>query len=61
MKFSFTNNPESEFFITNPNLKQIWWMGGGRGVARVRDFYQKNTSLKKECFFFFFFFWLFRG
>ena len=39
MKFSDTKNPESEFFIKNPNLtkKNIWRLGGeGWGVARVR-------------------------
>ena len=27
-------------------------MGGGGGVARVSDFFQKNPSLKKICFLF---------
>ena len=50
MKFSFTKNPESEFFIESPNLtKKILaaGMGGGGGVARVSDFFQKNPCLKK--------------
>ena len=36
MKFSYTKDPESEFFIKNPNLtKKIWRLGGeGWGVAR---------------------------
>ena len=28
-------------------------------MARVRDFYQKNTSLKKKCFLFVFFCFVF--
>ena len=58
MKYSFTKNPESEFFIKNPNLtkkKKILAgeRGGGGGVARVSDFFcQKNPSLKKNCFLF---------
>ena len=41
----FTENPESEIFIKNPNLtkKQIkkygGWAGRGWGVARVSDFF----------------------
>ena len=43
MKFSYTKNLESIFFIKNPNLtkKNFWAVGrgGGRGVARVNDFF----------------------
>ena len=37
MKFSYTNNPESEFFIKkNPNLtKKFLAVGGGGGGGRV--------------------------
>ena len=35
MKFSFTKNPESEFFIKNPNLtKEKFWRVGGEGLGR---------------------------
>ena len=37
MKFSFTKNPENEFFfIKNPNLtnkKKEFWQVGGEGVG----------------------------
>ena len=36
MKFSFTKNPESEFFIKNPNLTKKnsgGWEGRGRGCG----------------------------
>ena len=35
MKFSFTKNPESDFFIKNPNLtkKSGGWEGRGRGCG----------------------------
>ena len=42
MKFSFTKNPESDFFIKNPNLTKKnsgRWEGGGGGVARVSYFF----------------------
>ena len=54
MKFSYTKNMESNFFIKNPNLtKKMWRLGGGSGVARVSDFFfflQKTPSLKKKLF-----------
>ena len=62
MKFSYTKNPESDFFfIKNPNLKKkkkkkkFCRLGGEGmgGVARVSDFFfffQKNPSLKKKMF-----------
>ena len=55
MEFSFTKNLESEFFYieskSNKNILAGGW-GGGRGVARVSDFFfQKNPSLKKVFFF----------
>ena len=40
-EISFTKNPESDFFIKNPNLtkkKSGGWEGRGWGVARVSDF-----------------------
>ena len=58
MKFSYTKNPESDFFIKNPNLtttKKILAVGrgGGGGGASVSEFFfQKNPSLKKNCVFF---------
>ena len=53
MKFSFTKNPESDFFFTNnPNLtkkKKKKNMAGGRGgglsVARVSDFFFKRIQV----------------
>ena len=43
MKFSYTKNPESEFFIKSLNLTKKknfgGWEGRGRGVARVSDFF----------------------
>ena len=56
MKFSYTKNPESDFFITNPNLTKknlAVGRGGDGGVARVSDFFslfQKNSSLKIKMF-----------
>ena len=33
MKFSYTKNPESDFFIQNPTLtKKEFWQLGGEGV-----------------------------
>ena len=61
MKYSFTKNPESDFFIKNPNLtKKKKILAGGRGgvgcvaIGYVSDFFfcQKNPSLKKNCFLF---------
>ena len=52
MKFSFTKNSESDFFIKNPKLtkKSGWWKGGVRS-----EFFKKNPSLtqkiKKNVFF----------
>ena len=39
MKFSYTMNLESEFFIKNPNQKKNLAVGKGGGVARVSDFF----------------------
>ena len=50
MKFSFTKNPESDFFIKNLKTNSGGWEGRGWGVARVIDFFfyyfffQKNPS-----------------
>ena len=57
MKFSFTKNPESEFFnkeSKSNKKKKILAGGRGGGVARIIDFFffQKNPSLKKNCFLF---------
>ena len=44
MKFSFTKNPESDFFYkTNPNLTKKYggWEGRGGGVAGVSDFFKR--------------------
>ena len=57
MKFSYTKNLESEFFIKNLNLTKKknfgGWEGRGRGVARVSDFFfyffQKDPSLNKRA------------
>ena len=48
MKFSFTTNPGSEFFIENPNItKKI--LAGGRGgdggLVRVSDFLSKRIKV----------------
>ena len=58
MKFSFTKNPESDFFIfffiKNPNITKIILAngrgggGGGGVVARVKDFFRKYPSMKKN-------------
>ena len=42
-KISLTRNPESDFFIKNPNLTKKYggWEGRGWGVARVSDFFFK--------------------
>ena len=32
-KFSLTNTPESDFFIKNPNLTNIFLRVGGEGVG----------------------------
>ena len=56
MKFSYTKNPESEFFIKNPNLtkKKKFWRLGGEGVwigcFLFFFFFQKNTSEEKKFF-----------
>ena len=51
MKFSYTRNTESDFFIKKPNLtkKKFWRLGreGERGVPRVSDsffFFQKKIQ-----------------
>ena len=46
MEFSFTKNPES-VFIKNPNLtkqKSGGWEGREWGVARVSDFFSKESK-----------------
>ena len=55
MKYSFTKNPESEFFIKNPNLTKKnsgGWEGRGVGVgARVSDFFlSKESKSEKKLF-----------
>ena len=60
MKFSYTKNTESVFFINKPNLtKKFWRLGGevrGWGVARVSDFFlffpkeSKSEKKKKQLF-----------
>ena len=44
MKFSYTKNPESDFFYreSKSNKKKKFWHSageGGRGVARISDFF----------------------
>ena len=56
MKFSFTKNPESDFFYKEPKSNKKNLVGGRRGgVSRVSDFFfqSKNPSLKKKKIFFF--------
>ena len=43
MKFSFTKNPESEFFYKDSK---------SGGVVRVSDFFSKESSVKKMFFLF---------
>ena len=57
VKFSYTKNPEKDFFIKNPHLTKKVLAVGRRGcgcVARISDFclFQKNPSLKINCFLF---------
>ena len=53
-KIFLYKNPESEYFIKNPNLtKKFWRLGGegvgGRGVARLSDlFYLFSKESKSE-------------
>ena len=48
MKFSFTKNPESEFFYkefkSNKKKKNLA-VGRGGGVARVSDFFSKRIQV----------------
>ena len=54
MKFSYTKNPESEFFYEESKsnrTKKNLAVGRGEGVARVSKFFflfQKNPSLTKK-------------
>ena len=60
MKFSYTKNPESEYFYkeSKSNKKKIWRLGGegrewggvgwGGGVARVSDFFSFSKESKSE-------------
>ena len=49
MKFSFTKNPESAFFYKEfKSIKKTFWRvgeEGGRGVARVSDFFFKRIQV----------------
>ena len=52
MKYSFTKNPESEFFYkeSKSNKKKFWRVGGGGGgggggLARVSDFFVKRIQV----------------
>ena len=54
-EISFTKNSESEIFIKNPNLtkkkkkkKYGGWEGRGWGVARVSDFFFKDSKSEKK-------------
>ena len=57
MKFSNTKNTESEFFYNESKSKKknlAAERGGGRGVARVSDFFlfsKESKSEKKNVFF----------
>ena len=53
VKFSYTKNPESDFFYkeSKPNKILAGGRAGGGGVARVSDFFLKNPSLKKKQLF----------
>ena len=48
MKFSFTKNPESDFFIKNLKTNSGGWEGRGWGVARVIDFFFLLFFFSKE-------------
>ena len=50
MKFSFTKNPESEFFYkefksNKKKKKKNLAVGRGGGVARVSDFFSKRIQV----------------
>ena len=51
MKFSYTKNPESDFFYkeskSHKKRKKRYgcWEGRGRGVARVSDFFFKRIQV----------------
>ena len=50
MKFSYTKNPESDFFIKNPNLTKkkknlSIRRGEGGALARVSDFFFKRIQV----------------
>ena len=55
MKFSYSKNPESEFFfIKNPNLTKKIWRLGGEGVGvwlKLVIFFSESKSEKKFVFF----------
>ena len=50
----FTMDVKQQYIIKNPNLtKKFWRLGGGRGVARVSDFFlfSKESKCGKNVFF----------
>ena len=51
MKFPYTKNPESDFFIKNPNLTRKNRGGGGRVGMKLELFFftqNPNRKLKKN-------------
>ena len=58
MKFSYTKNPESDFFYKESRQQKHnkknsgGWAGGDGGVARVSEFFlfSKESKSEKMCF-----------
>ena len=53
MKFSYSKNPEKDFYIKTPNLTKKnsdGWEGRGWGVARVSEFSFRIQVWKKIVF-----------